>query len=431
MTALARAPDATHNDLEAVCSGSAQRRNAPSARPRSWVGESRSARGCDATGWDETGVAGKKYEQVTERLVNLIYDAAVRPSGWTQLTAALSDAFDAAAHIVINLPGSIPRQHFHTGLTEGYPETFAENIIKGLPYSSSSFGEFIGQFTNMANTYPEVKLAETDFFKEWMAPQGFAPIWPIGLSFTLHDNLPVGGVSFFRRASGSEFSDAERKLGESLIPHFGRAINFYSTLDGVQRERLALAEVIDRLPTGVILIDAECKPVIRNRSAERLIELNDGFKVDKRGPYAVDTRENATLQKLLADALECEPGQELRATGFMAVSRPSANRSFPLMVTPLLAATPGSAAREAVVALFISNPEADQVSASESLETLYDLTTSEAELVRLLLYGGNRLQILSGEQVLYVAHSLHFDADAAIVPAQIYNPTPWKITRRG
>lgn len=153
-------------------------------------------------------MAGKKYKQVTQRLVNLIYDAAVRPSGWTQLTAALSDAFDAAAHIVINLPGSIPRQHFHTGLTEGYPDTFAENIIKGLPYSSSSFGEFIGQFTNMANTYPEVKLAETDFFKEWMAPQGFAPIWPIGLSFTLHDNLPVGGVSFFRRASGSEFSDA-------------------------------------------------------------------------------------------------------------------------------------------------------------------------------------------------------------------------------
>ena len=111
-------------------------------------------------------MAGKKYKQVTERLVNLIYDAAVRPSGWTQLTAALSDAFDAAAHIVINLPGSIPHQHFHTGLTEGYPDTFAENIIQGLPYSSSSFGEFIGQFTDMANTYPEVKLAETDFFKE-------------------------------------------------------------------------------------------------------------------------------------------------------------------------------------------------------------------------------------------------------------------------
>ena len=46
--------------------------------------------------------------------------------------------------------------------------------------------------------------------------------------------------------------------------------------------------MIDRLPTGVILIDAECKPVIRNRSAERLIELNDGFKVDERGPYAVE-----------------------------------------------------------------------------------------------------------------------------------------------
>ena len=107
-------------------------------------------------------------------------------------------------------------------------------------------------------------------------------------------------------------------------------------------------------------------------------------------PNAVDARENATLQKLLADALECESGHELQSTGFMAVSRPTGKRSFPMMVTPLMAAPPGSAAREAVVAIFISNPELEEAESgatSESLETLYDLTTAEAEIVNLLSRG--------------------------------------------
>ena len=40
-----------------------------------------------------------------------------------------------------------------------------------------------------------------------------------------------------------------------------------------------LAEVIDRLPMGVILIDAERQPVICNRSAEQITKLDDGFGI--------------------------------------------------------------------------------------------------------------------------------------------------------
>ncbi len=233
-------------------------------------------------------------------------------------------------------------------------------------------------------------LASSDYYTDWMKPQDLAPHWPILHTFRMHDDLVVGGIALFRREGHNPFDDRDLEFGDTLVRHFSRAINFYATLDGVQRERLALAEVIDRLPTGVILIDSQRRPVITNRSADSIIKFEDGFRVDERGPNAVDARENATLQKLLADALECEPGRELQSTGFMAVSRPTGKRSFPMMVTPLMAAPPGSAAREAVVAIFISNPEVEETESgatSESLETLYDLTAAEAELVFLLSRG--------------------------------------------
>ena len=148
-----------------------------------------------------------------------------------------------------------------------------------------------------------------------------------------------------------------------------------------------LRSIMDRLPTGVILLDASRRPVVTNQSADRIIAQRDGFRIDGGGPCAANARENAMLQQILADVLEAEPGHELERTGFMAVSRPSGKRSFALMLTPLMAAPIGSHARDAVAAIFISDPEAGLSSATEVLETVYSLTHSEAQLVRLLSEG--------------------------------------------
>jgi hypothetical protein len=53
--------------------------------------------------------------------------------------------------------------------------------------------------------------------------------------------------------------------------------------------------------------------VVQNRGAERIIAANDGFRIDRHGPSADDARENATFQKLIADAIDARAGQEFRA----------------------------------------------------------------------------------------------------------------------
>jgi hypothetical protein len=118
----------------------------------------------------------------------------------------------------------------------------------------------------------------------------------------------------------------------------------HQTVHGAQRVQLALAEAIDRLPTGLLLLDAKRRVVVQNKGAERIIAANDGFRIDRHGPSADDARENATLQKLIADAIGRARGHELRAAGFVAISRPSGRARYAVMVTPLLAA-PARASR--------------------------------------------------------------------------------------
>ena len=47
-------------------------------------------------------------------------------------------------------------------------------------------------------------------------------------------------------------------------------------IDSRVRENAALAEAIDRLPTGVILVDARGQRMLSNRAADSILELDDG-----------------------------------------------------------------------------------------------------------------------------------------------------------
>ncbi len=322
-------------------------------------------------------------------LIEEIYSAALRPDGWQRLTEVLSQQLsNAAVLLVLNFPET-GRHEFHSvGLDPSYLPRLAETIVEALPYSIRHFQSAMDRFVLLGDFYPGIELAGTGLYKSWMRPQGLPPLWPLGHTLCIHGELPAGGLSIFRQRQGDPpFGPADVAFCDELVPPLSRAVTFYATLEGVQRERLALGEVLERLPTGVILLDAQRRPVISNGSADRIVGQGDGFGISPSGPYAHDARENARLQELIADALEAEAGREIEATRFLSVSRPSGRRSYPLMVTRLLSPPPGSTTRDAVMALFISDPDAGPISATEGLETLYSLTRAEAEIVRLLSEG--------------------------------------------
>jgi DNA-binding CsgD family transcriptional regulator len=57
------------------------------------------------------------------------------------------------------------------------------------------------------------------------------------------------------------------------------------------------------------------------------------------------------------------------------------------MVTPLRGVTQRAPVGEAVVALFVTDPEEKRISGAKALERLYGLTQSEAQILQLLSMG--------------------------------------------
>lgn len=327
-------------------------------------------------------------EDRAHRLIDRIYAAALDPDVWQQVAEGVSEIFGGSPTMLdFVIPGEAG-PGYTVGVEEPYRSSHVEHLFKGVPSFSTRYVlQWADRFGDLGEVIGQIDLASSELYTEWLKPQGLAAAWTVGHTICNEQREPMGGFGIFPREGMPAYTREQFAEADVLVPHLRRAVEIHRTLRGVKSVQLALAEAIDRLPTGLVLLDARRRVVVQNRGAERILAANDGFRIDRHGPSADDARENATLQKLIADAIDARGGQELRAAGFVAVSRPSGARSYALMVTPLLAAPGKGGMSDAVVAIFVADPSARFFAGPEALTELYQLTHSEAELVRLLASG--------------------------------------------
>jgi DNA-binding CsgD family transcriptional regulator len=327
-------------------------------------------------------------DERAHRLIDRIYAAAIDTDVWNDVVAQVSAMFGGSPVMLgFLLPGeSSLSAQFSIGLREEYHASYFEQLVKHTPWSTRLLLPYVDRFGDLSEVLSHISLPNTGFYTEWLKPQGLAPVWPAGHTLVDQRGEPIGGFTIFRRDGGGPFSEDEFERIDPFVPHFRRALHTYLALRSAQRERGALAEALDLLPTGVIVLDARRHVVLKNRGADRILALKDGLSLDRNGPTADEARENASLQNLIADAIERVGRETIMTTGFLAVSRRSGKRAFAVMVAPLLTAD-YSVLRDAAVAILVADPDAGRAADSEVLHALYSLTHSEAELVRLLAQG--------------------------------------------
>lgn len=158
----------------------------------------------------------------------------------------------------------------------------------------------------------------------------------------------------------------------------------------------AAAGVLDRLPLGVMILDARGQVLITNSKARQIIAAGDGLVVDPRsGTFRAESAEETKalltlVMRTIQGAIEPEEGCAL------TISRPSMKQPLCLMVTPLGSPAQGKAPRRNGVAIFLSDPE-DGIDIEEDvLRDLYGLTRVESRLA-LGLVRGKQLDELAKE----------------------------------
>jgi DNA-binding CsgD family transcriptional regulator len=321
-------------------------------------------------------------------LIDRIYEAAVHPDRWQDFVEGLSQALGGAtgAMALLRPRSPQPARHYPVDMRIDLEPVFERHLARGMPWGHAEESPFRERFGRISDFYPDAELARSDFYAEWMEPHGLAPEGPVGHVICDERDWPMAGLGFFRKVGGRRFTEDHMRLGNLLVPHLTRAVELYRRFGGARHENLALAEVMNRLPLGVMLIDRDRRRVVGNRSADRLIALNDGFYISDAGLCATNPRDDGVLQGLLDDAI-AKTGDGSASDRVMAVSRPSGKPAFPVIVSPLLEGDTGGAAEGAVACVLFGDPDEGQAITPEILRTTYRLTPAEADLVNLLAGG--------------------------------------------
>jgi DNA-binding CsgD family transcriptional regulator len=220
----------------------------------------------------------------------------------------------------------------------------------------------------------------TDIFNDWYKPQGAEAL--------MRTNLLVEGpvctvVTVGRRYSEGDFRASEIRLFAALIPHLQRAVQLQLRLAGVDGPPAGMAELLNRLRQGVLLVDGAARVIFANRAAEIMLRAGAGVFLGRDGLRAETPGETAVLRRIIADC--AAPKGELGgAGGRLRLSREN-RAQLTVLVVPHRARFAWIDVARPRAILFITDPEEADTVRRESLQQDFGLTPAEAGFTREIL----------------------------------------------
>ena len=158
-----------------------------------------------------------------------------------------------------------------------------------------------------------------------------------------------------------------------------------SLITKLQMENLALGDAMNRLPIGVIVVDAFSRPLRMNRSARAIIETDDGLALGRDGLHGTVDGQAVRMRDIIwRTGRAASSKKKTDSSGAIALERPSGYRPLSVVVTPLRTESHYFDKDRPAALIFVSDPETHPDIDENRLSSLYGLTRAEARLAALL-----------------------------------------------
>ncbi len=323
-----------------------------------------------------------------QALIGEIYDLALEPAQWSSTLGNLVNVFGGNGVAISdkdfreNQPTFILQSGFCNEIVKLYTEHYIKTDIRFAAAQHLPAGSLLHEPMFIT----EAEMDRSEYYQEFLAPFDFR--YHLGGALE-NSNDVIAAIAIQRSPRAGAFEDVDIKRLTLLLPHLRRALLIQRRLDTLQRRGQMLVEILDRLPTGVVVLDEQAKPVIMNRTAEALVASGDGLRSTPDGLAACRPQETAALLKLVAQALVAGLNQSFAAAESILLARPSRNRPLVVSVVPGGSTLSGELAlsgRHAI--LFVSDPETrPRVRLSPAFIKSYAFTPTEARLLEALVNG--------------------------------------------
>ncbi len=193
-----------------------------------------------------------------------------------------------------------------------------------------------------------------------------------------HDKVVI--ATFCRDEKVGPYGEDERQLFKLLVPHLQQAFVLNHQLQQLQQIQAVSFQALNRLETGIVVLNDRNATVFFNRQAELLCTPNSGLRLTGTGIASESRSANAKLRAIIRESLATASGQD--TLGGNTAVLPRRGMARPLVAT-CMPVTEESAVHmngSPAVMIFLRDPDHDLMAdtAVEILQTIYGLSPTEA-----------------------------------------------------
>lgn len=320
-------------------------------------------------------------------LVGRIYDAAAEPEFWPSFLERLAEAIQGGqAQIVL-----YSLEHRHGNLTA----TARQDPLLKAQYDQyygaldcwGAHGRHLMRGGNVVTGQmlcPDSVLSSSEFYQDFLRR---ADAFHQVCGFVYKEENAAALISTLRPQRVGPFGEEAMQLLRTLLPHLQRALHLHRRIVELGSMANSASAALNRCPFGFLAMDRSGKVLLLNQRAQRILDLNDGLSLSRRGLIARRQEETYRLRGLIRGAIATASGKGLASGGAMLISRPSLRRSFQVLVTPLPQGGSCLYPQQSAAGVFVTDPESSGAPAAQMLGRLFGLTPAEARLAALLMQG--------------------------------------------
>ena len=317
-----------------------------------------------------------------------IYDAALDPPLWRKVlkdVCGFARGGPSASLFWQDAARKTGNSYFVWGGEARFGQLYWEKYIALNPFTPAAGSFAVEQLYSAADVLPPPEFIETEFYKEWMSPQGWGDVLSVNL-----DKTATGRAVFSiaRHARDGLVDEEMRQRVRLLVPHVRRAVMIGKLIDLNRQQAAALADTLDGLHAGAFLVDADGRLVHANTSANDM--LNDGNVLHANGRLvAFDAKGDQELHDIFAAARDGDA-----ALGGKGVAVQLTARNGDRFITNVLPLTTGARRKagvpySAVAAVFVQRAGNDTPPSLDALAERYQLTPAELRvLIAIIDIGG-------------------------------------------
>ncbi len=340
-------------------------------------------------------------------VIRSVYDAAMEETRWPEALKELTDLTGSQGASFWVLDGS-DQPRLPTFTTVNFDPKFIEKYLDDMVPLDPTV-QYLVRHPNQPIVHDGLIITEREkdrhAYYDWQGQHSDIRFRMVG---QVRPAPGVqAGVALHRTRSVGRYESDDLERFSVLYGHLEKALAIGFRLGALGVLQQCTAELLDRNPAAILLLDEHKRIVYANRSAEALRSNGDGIKLSADGIVALRKPDHDRLQGLIARVLSAVTSPGVCPGGVMRVLRPSGKRPYTILVAPVSRRYPVLSVLRPAVCIMITDPDAQRPLPSQRVQAAFGLTEAEARLASLLANGAELRSAAAELKITYGTARAH------------------------